>query len=187
MDKKEMYRELLENYSLQKSEAISFLNHRVGVALNKAKMLETITANIDKLTILCGDLKLEVRLHESNPLFFVSNQQFYTTKQAAEILNISPEKIRQLINNGVLSTKKINQRNWKIPSWSLEAFKHDLCNLLSGYIEPVSEVDTVDILDEENQLMASLITRNGIHRVHEHETRYKRTVADIIADLGSVI
>ncbi|PVY43139.1 helix-turn-helix domain-containing protein [Pontibacter virosus] len=183
MNKKELYAELLENYSLQKSEAITYINHRIGVAVDKGKMLNTLTANIDKLAILCGDLKLELRLHESNPVFAINNQQFYTTKQAAEILNVSPDKIRQLIESDKLSCKRINQRNWKIPSWSLEAYKHDLCNFLANIEEPVSEFAVVDVLDDENQLLVSIISKEGIHQVHEHETRLKRKVADIYSEL----
>ncbi|TPE43578.1 helix-turn-helix domain-containing protein [Pontibacter mangrovi] len=183
MIKKEIYSELLEKYSLQKSEAISFVNQRIGVAVDKAKMLETISANIDKLTILCSDLKLEIRLHEANPLFSINSQQFYTTKQAAEILNVSPDKIRQLIKNDILKTKKINQRNWKIPNWSLEAYKNDLCNFLANAKELVSEFAVVDVMDDENQLLISLITEVGIHQVHEHETRLKRTITGIRSEL----
>lgn len=183
MHKKEIYCELLEKYSLQKSDAISFMNHRVGVAVDKAKMLETISANIDKLTILCGDLKLEVRLHEANPVFAINQQQFYTTKHAAEILNISPDKIRQLIDSGKLSCKKLNQRNWQIPNWSLEAYKNDLCNFLANIEEPVSKFAVVDVLDNENQLLVSLISKEGIHQVHEYDTRLTRTVSAIYSEL----
>ncbi|WP_242926944.1 helix-turn-helix domain-containing protein [Pontibacter vulgaris] len=183
MKTKEIYSEILENYNLQKSDAISFVNYRVGVAIDKTKMLDTISANIDKLTILCGDLKLEIRLHEANPLFATNNQQFYTTKQAADILNVSPDKIRQLINNGILSTKKINQRNWQIPNWSLEAYKNDLCNFLTETIESTLEIAVVDVLDDENNLLISLISKEGIHQVHEYQTRIKRAIATVYPEL----
>lgn len=183
MKKKEIYAELLENYSLQKSEAITFINHRIGVAVDKPKMLDTISANIDKLTILCGDLKLELRLHEANPIFVTNSQQFYTTAQAAEILNVSESKIRNLISNGKIECKKINQRNWKIPNWSLDAYKNDLCNFLEAQEESILGFAVIDVLDDENQLLVSLISKDGIHQVYEHETRLKRAIADIYGDL----
>lgn len=183
MKPKEIYSNLLENYDLQKSDAIAFVNYRVGVAVDKAKMLDTISANIDKLSILCGDLKLEIRLHEANPLFATNNQQFYTTAQAAEILNMSESKIRDLIGSGKIECKKINQRNWKIPNWSMEAYKNDLCNFLTDAVELTSDITVLDVLDEENNLLISLITKEGIHQVHEYETRLKRAIATVYPEL----
>lgn len=183
MKKKEIYEQLLENYSLQKSEAITFINHRIGVAVDKTKMLDTISANIDKLSILCGDLKLELRLHEANPLLLGSGKQFYTVSQASEILDMSESKIRDLISSGKIECKKINQRNWKIPNWSLEAYKSDLCNFLEAQEESVSNFAVVDILGDEHNLLLSLITKEGIHLVYEYATRVKRKVADVYADL----
>ncbi|AMM52421.1 hypothetical protein TH61_16205 [Rufibacter sp. DG15C] len=182
MDKKEILTELLENYSIQKSDAITFLNNRIGVAIDKVKMLELVSTNIDKLSILCGDLKLEIRLHESNPLFITNNKQFYTTSEAAKVLNVSPTKVRDLINSEILSTKKINQRNWQIPSWSLEAYKSDLMSFLS-VTEEIKDYDVLDILDSENHLLISLISMEGIHTIYEYETRLKRTISNIYNEL----
>jgi len=183
MDKKEIYKQLFEKYNLQKSDAITFINHRIGVAIDKEKMLESISNNVDKLMILCGDLKLEIRLHEINPLLTINAQQFYTTKQASEILNVSPGKIRELINNGILITKKINQRNWKIPHWSLDAYKSDLCNFLTSCEDSLSTFDVLDITDVENEILLTLLSKSSIQKVHEYETRLSRKITTIITQL----
>ncbi|MFB9864107.1 helix-turn-helix domain-containing protein [Rufibacter immobilis] len=182
MDKKEILTELLENYNIKKSDAITFLNNRIGMAIDKVKMLELVSTNLDKLSILCGDLKLEIRLHESHPLFITNNKQFYTTSEAANILNVAPSKVRDLINKGILSTKKINQRNWQVPSWSLEAYKNDLLNFLSA-TEGIYDYDTLDITDTENRILLTLISKEGIHKVFEEETSLKRSISNIYNEL----
>lgn len=177
MNKKEIYSELLENYSLQKEEAIAFLNHRVGVAVDKVKMLDRLSNNVDRLLVLCGDLKLEIRLHESNPMIVINSQKFYSTKQAAEILNVSKEKVRHLIDTGALAVKKINQRNWKVPNWSLEAYKQDLTQLVSTSTEQHEAWDVLEITGEEDHTLETLISAEGIQAVHEKETTNVRKIS----------
>ncbi|SFH41772.1 helix-turn-helix domain-containing protein [Pontibacter chinhatensis] len=176
MNKKELYTELLENYNLQKTEAIAYLNYRVGVAVDKEKILDKLSNNIDKLAILCADLKLEIRLHENNPLVITGIKQFYSTKQAAEILNISPSKLRQLIDEGKLTVKKINQRNWQLPTWSLEAYRNDLTQLV---VADATEEEVLDIFGKEAELLVSLISSSGIRTVHELQKSVMRKIANV--------
>ncbi|MBK0401880.1 helix-turn-helix domain-containing protein [Adhaeribacter sp. BT258] len=183
MDKKELYTEIFENQSITKPDALTYINFRIGKAQDKPKMLEKLNNSVDKLKILCDDLKLELRLNEANPLVTIGSKQFYSTKEAGKILEVSADKIRQLIAEGLLSAKVINQRTWKLPSWSVEAYKNDLSNFLTNFEEPLEIYDILNIYDEEHQLLTSLITKEAIHRIFENKTGTKRKVLNIITEL----
>ena len=183
MDKKELYTEIFEKQSINKQDALVFLNYRIGKALDKQQMLELLNNSVNKLKILADDLKLELRIHEANPLVTLNSKQFYSTKEAAQVLEISPEKIRQLVASGILTAKIINQRTWKVPSWSIEAYRNDLTRFLTNISEPLESYDVVDITDIENSLLESMISGEGIHKIFENVTRNQRKINNIILDL----
>lgn len=183
MEKQELYNEIFERQNLNKQDAIVFLNYRIGKALDKQRMLELLNNSVDKLKILADDLKLELRLHEANPLVTINSKQFYSTKEAAQILDISPEKIRQLVTQGILTAKVINQRTWKLPSWSIEAYRNDLTQFLTNISEPIENYNVVDITDTENRLLESMISTEGVHKIFEYNTRTQRKINNILLNL----
>ena len=183
MEKKELYTEILEHQSLNKQDALVFLNYRIGKALDKQQMLELLNNSVDKLKILVDDLKLELRLHEANPLVAINAKQFYSTKEAAQILEISQDKIRQLVASGILTAKIINQRTWKLPTWSIEAYRNDLTQFLSNFSEPLESYDVLEIIDVETRLLESLISAEGFHKILEYNTRNQRKINNILLNL----
>ncbi|MFC5269448.1 helix-turn-helix domain-containing protein [Adhaeribacter terreus] len=159
------------------------MNYRIAKALDKQQMLELLNNSVNKLKTLCDDLKLELRLHEANPLLTLNTKEFYSTKEAAQILEISPDKIRQLVANGILTAKIVNQRTWKFPSWSLDAYKNDLCNFLNNLTEPLDQYDVLNITDIENRLLESLLPAETIHKISEYETGILRMIDNIVLRL----
>jgi len=182
MDRQELYTSILEDNKLTKTDAIAFMDERIEFSRDKAQCIETISNAIDKLSILCIDLKLEIRLHSANPLIKAGNQQLFTTKKAAEILGVSPSKVRDLANKGFLKNKKISKTDWRISSASLEAYKSQLSELIMLKNE-VNNYDTISIVNAEMQKVEILISAEGIRKVFIYQTRIKRKIHNIFDSL----
>lgn len=183
MSKLDLYKQLLEKQALNKKEALIFIDERVGKAVDKAQMIESLWSNINNIKTLCDDLLLELRLHESHPAVTINKKKFYTTKEVVEILGLSANKVRELIKTGKLKHKEISKRDWKVFAWSVDAYANGLSNFLACNPNSEGELEVVDFLDEENQITLSFLTDLGIHKIYKHQTRVKRKVMRILPDL----
>ena len=183
MSKLELYKQLLEKQAVNKKEATLFIDERIGKAVDKTQMIESLWSNINSIKTLCDDLLLELRLHESHPAVSINKKKFYTTKEAAEILDLSASKIRELVKAGKLAHKEISLRDWKIYAWSLDAYANGLSNFLAYNSDSESGIEVVDVIDDENQIILSFLTELGIHKLSEYQTRIKRKIAKILPGL----